>query len=623
MPVEKFSPPNSLDDERIEALKHLFPEAVADGRINFGVLRDLLNTAREDEEPDAEHFGLFWPGKREARRLATQPSHGSLVPVPGEGIEEEYTENIFIEGDNLEVLKLLQKSYASRVKMIYIDPPYNTGNDFIYKDDFKEPLESYLRRTGQTDEEGGVLTSNTRADGRYHSNWLNMMYPRLRLARNLLREDGVIFVSIADHEIHNLRQIMNEVFGEENFVASLIWQKVYAPKNTARHFSEDHDYILAYAKSAGGWKPELLPRSEEANSRYENIDNDPRGPWKSSDMTARNYYSEGQYEVTSPSGKLFKPTIGTYWRVRYEKFLEMDRDNRIWWGPKGQNMPAQKRFLSEVKQGIIPQTLWKYQDVGHTQEAKKEMLEYVHFENTDNVLDSVKPTRLLQRMLQIATQPEDAIILDFFFGSATTAHAVLKQNQIDGGSRRFIGVQIHEPLPIPEAKLKTIADIGKERIRNVVAAIRSNKQENLDTGAAQLDLGFRVFKLAKSNFRRWQEYKKTDLPGLLLQMHQHGETPLIDGAKETDVLTEVALLEGFALAMRQALAEEFTRNRVWRITDRFNAHRLHICLDREIWEETIDQIAALPREDVFYCFDSALSDATKLQTAEGCRVVTV
>jgi adenine-specific DNA-methyltransferase len=312
MPVEKFQPIDNLDAERLEALKQLFPEAVADGRIQFDTLRDLLQDAREDDEPDAEHFGLFWHGKREARRLAAQPSRGSLAPTPGEGVDEATTENIFIEGDNLEVLKLLQKSYAGRIKMIYIDPPYNTGNDFIYKDDFKEPLDSYLRRTGQTDDEGALLTSNTRADGRFHSNWLNMIYPRLRLARNLLRDDGVIFVSIADHEIHNLRQVLSEIFGEENFIACVIWQKIFSPKNTARHFSEDHDYILVYAKNAADWTPFFLPRSEEADSRYSNPDNDSRGLWSSSDLTARNYYSEGLYEVTSPSGKKFKPSVGNY-----------------------------------------------------------------------------------------------------------------------------------------------------------------------------------------------------------------------------------------------------------------------------------------------------------------------
>jgi adenine-specific DNA-methyltransferase len=354
-------------------------------------------------------------------------------------------QHVFIEGDNLEVLKLLYRSYFGRVKMIYIDPPYNTGNEFIYPDDFSDPLDNYLRLTGQKNGNGDYQTNKIEKNGRIHSNWLSMMYPRLSIARQLLRDDGVIFVSIDDHEVHNLRSLMNEVFGEENFVATIIWQKVYA-KNTAKHFSEDHDYIVVYARNAAEWRPELLPRTEAANARYDNPDKDERGPWKPGDLTARNYYSEGLYEVTSPSGKTFKPSLGTYWRVKHKKFLQLDADRRVWWGPDGDNMPQIKRFLSEVKQGMVPQTLWEYEDVGHTQDAKKELLRYVPYENTDNVLDSVKPPRLIQEMLTLGTNAENGdIVLDFFAGSSTTGHAVLKQNREDGARRRYIGVQFPEP----------------------------------------------------------------------------------------------------------------------------------------------------------------------------------
>jgi len=397
MAISKLRPTFTFDQDRLDTLRAIAPEAFADGKISWDALREALGDHLEDEGRDAEHFGLFWPGKRHARRLASTPSAGALKPAPGEGVNEATTRHLFIEGDNLEVLKLLQKSYAGRVKMIYIDPPYNTGNDFIYSDNFTQPVEEYLRATGQTDEAGCVLVTNRQAGGRYHSNWLNMMYPRLRLARNLLRDDGVIFVSIDDHEVHNLRALMGEVFGEENFVATVIWQKIFSPKNTARHFSEDHDYILVCARDAATWTPQALPRTEEADARYSNPDNDPRGLWGSSDLTARNYYSEGKYEVTGPTGKQFKPAMGTYWRVNYNRFQLLDADGRIWWGADGGNMPRLKRFLSDVKQGIVPQTLWKHEDVGHTQEAKKELLEHVKFQDTDNVLDTVKPTRLLQR----------------------------------------------------------------------------------------------------------------------------------------------------------------------------------------------------------------------------------
>jgi adenine-specific DNA-methyltransferase len=337
----------------------------------------------------------------------------------------------------LEVLKLLQKSYLGKIKMIYIDPPYNTGNDFIYPDNFSESLQRYLEYTGQVDAEGRKFGTNTEADGRFHSRWLNMMYPRLYLARNLLREDGAIFVSCDDNEFQNLRVAMNEVFGEENFIASVIWQKVYSPKNSAKHFSADHDYIVVYGRRGDIWRPELLPRNEEMEARYDNTDNDPRGPWKAGDLSARNYYSEGTYPITCPSGRVIEgPPPGNYWRVSKEKFLEMDQDGRIWWGKDGNNVPAIKRFLTEVRQGRVPQTLWPYSEVGHTQDAKKELMEYVAFEHTDNVLDSVKPVALIRRMLQLATRATNGdIVLDFFGGSGPTGHAVIAQNAEDGGNR--------------------------------------------------------------------------------------------------------------------------------------------------------------------------------------------
>jgi adenine-specific DNA-methyltransferase len=433
--------------ENVEHLKALFPEAFTEGKLDFEVLKQLLGGTVEERD---EKYGLNWHGKRRARQLALTPSTGTLRPCPEDSLDWENTRNLMIEGDNLEVLKLLQKSYAGKVKLIYIDPPYNTGNDFIYPDDFKDSIANYLQLTGQANSEGAKLTTNTDASGRFHTDWLNMMYPRLKLARNLLLEDGLVFISIDDGEVANLHKLCAEVFGEENFVTTVIWQKVYSPKNSAKHFSEDHDFIVVYARNADVWRPSLLPRSDEANARYENSDNDPRGPWKPSDLTARNYYSKGLYEVTSPSGAKFTSGVGRYWRQAFEGFQELERDNRIWWGPKGDAMPAQKRFLTEVQQGMVPQTLWFYKDVGHTQEAKKELLKYVKFTDNENVLNSVKPPRLIQRMLQIATTADSGdLVLDFFGGSASTAHAVLSQNETDGGNRRFISVQLPEPLPAP------------------------------------------------------------------------------------------------------------------------------------------------------------------------------
>lgn len=463
--------------EKRAELFRLFPEVRTEGgKIHFEHLRRVLG---ETIDAGRERYGMNWPGKADCFKTIQQPSIATLRPCREESVNFDATENLIIEGDNLEVLKLLQKSYLAKVKMIYIDPPYNTGNDFIYPDNYSESLDTYLRYTGQADSEGRKYSTNTEADGRFHSKWLNMMYPRLYLARNLLREDGVIFISIDDNEVDNLRKLCNEVFGEENFVATIIWQKVFAPKNTARHFSEDHDFVFCYARNAEVWNPVLLPRSEAAKERYSNHDNDPRGLWSSSDLTARNYYAEGQYAVTSKSGKEFKPAVGNYWRVKKSKFEELDRDGRIWWGESGNSMPRLKRFLSEVKEGVVPQTLWKFDEVGHTQESKKELMEFVGFQNTDNVIDSVKPTRLIRKMIKIGTQPDsEDIVLDFFLGTGTTGHAILAQNADDGGKRRFIGVQLPEPLIAPEKDFATIADVARTRIARFIAKLDAEQGEN-------------------------------------------------------------------------------------------------------------------------------------------------
>jgi adenine-specific DNA-methyltransferase len=620
MAITKLRPAFTFDHERIGALNAIAPEAFADGKINWDVLHEALGDYLEDERRDAEHFGLFWPGKREARRLATLPSVGGLRPAPGEGINEESTRNVFIEGDNLEVLKLLQKSYAGQVKVIYIDPPYNTGHDFIYQDNFHQPLEEYLRLSGQTDEAGKATVTNTQAGGRYHSNWLNMMYPRLRLARNLLGPGGAIFVSIDDHEVHNLRALMNETFGDENYIATIIWQKNFSPKNSARHFSEDHDYIVVYAQSSAEWMPQTLPRTEEADARYSNPDSDPRGPWTSSDLSARNYYGEGKYEVINSKGTRFAPPRGRYWTINAERFAALDHDNRIWWGADGENMPRLKRFLTEVKQGMVPQTLWKHEDVGHTQEAKKELLTFVTFEDTDNVLDTVKPIRLLRRILQIATSPlTEDIVLDFFAGSAPTAHAVLMLNHEDNGNRRFVTVQLPERLPAPEKLLSTISDIGRQRIISVIRSMQAQDAGKWTTGRDTAeDLGFKVFKLDRSNYKGWRDFDAGDVAELQT-LFDRFETPLVDGWTPEDVLVEIMLMEGFPLDGTVAERPEFRRNRVQQVSSDMLAHKLYVCLDAHVYDETIAGLT-MAEDDIFICLDSALSDEAKVQLEDGRRV---
>jgi adenine-specific DNA-methyltransferase len=608
-------------EAQVARLRELFPEVFVEGKIDFDKLKITLGAAAESG-PGRFHFS--WAGKDDAVSLLQTPSAGTLVPCAEESINFEATGNVFIEGDNLEVLKLLFKPYFGRVKLIYIDPPYNTGQDFVYPDNYADPLKTYLQLTGQVDAEGNLLTSNPETSGRYHSAWLSMMYPRLFLARQLLKEDGLICVSIDDHEVYHLRMLMNEIFGEENFITTIIWQKVYAPKNSAMHFSEDHDYIVIYARDAENWRPTLLPRTDEANARYENPDDDPRGPWKPGDLTARNYYSEGQYEVTAPGGKVFTPSRGNYWRVNRAKFEKLDKDKRIWWGQDVNNMPALKRFLTEVKQGMVPQTLWTYAEVGHTQEAKRELLEYVKYENTDNVLDTVKPTRLLKRILQIGTNPvEDDIVVDFFGGSCSTGHAVLSLNREDGGNRHFICVQLPEPLPKPESRLKSLTDVGKQRLANVIQSLKQKTEDILPMESREVaeDLGFKVFKLAKPNIVQWTHDEERD-PEAYGQKLALFNDPLVADWKPENVIWDVALREGFGLNTRFASRDLANGNKIYDVTDPDTGQKFLICLDDKILSD-LSKGCELRAEDLFVCRDVALDDSSAANLALQCRLKTI
>lgn len=612
--VMKLERPTRLNEDKIEALQAFFPSVFSDGKLNLETLKEELRDGVVEVGTDNEYYGLNWSGKRSAKKKAFEPYNGTLQPVIGMGMDENTTKNMLIEGDNLGVLKTLLKSYAGRVKMIYIDPPYNTGKDFVYSDDYSESVETYLRRTNQADDEG-LLTSNPRASGRFHSKWLDTMYPRLLVARELLNEEGVIFVSIDDNEVFNLRNLMNEVFGEENFITTIIWQKVYAPKNSAKHFSGDHDYVLVYAKNGAIWRPRLLPRTEEADALYKNPDADPRDVWMSDNLTARNFYSDGQYEVVSPAGNKYKPPLGSYWRFSQVRFEELNEDRRIWWGAEGGNMPRLKRFLSEVKQGVIPQTLWFYQDVGHTQEAKQELLQSVSFEQTDNVIDSVKPTRLIQRMLQIVTEPHAGdIVLDFFAGTGTTGHAVLKQNQEDGGNRQVILVQLPVPLEIKESKLETIFDVTKMRVTNVGAKFK--------TEGGKGDLGFRVFKLDSSNLRAWRAYDGTDPAALTELFSQH--SPLVSDWKPENVLTELMLIQGYPLDSKVEQNLEFLPNVVHTVTHPDFKTALHVCLGADLVSDPLLAAVSQHKNDTFICLDSALTDDLKVSLADRVkRIVTL
>ena len=479
-----------VKDDKTGELRHV---------VNFKTLRQLLgDNAVEDAD---EMYQFTWPGKQEARREAARPTTKTLRPVVEDSVDWDHTQNLYIEGDNLEVLKLLQKSYMGKVKMIYIDPPYNTGNDFVYNDDFAVSQDDYNLFAGDVDELGNRYRKNTDSNGRFHSDWCSMMYSRLMVARSLLAEDGVIFISIDDNEQRNLKNICDEIFGSSNFIAQLIWERAYSPKNDAKYISNSHDYVLMYALDLEKFTIGRLPRTEEANARYSNPDNDPRGVWKASDMSVKTYTSSCDYKITTPSGKIVEPPAGRCWSLSAKAFAERLQDNRIWFGPNGDSIPSIKRFLSELKyEGMAPTSILFYKEVGHSQEGAKEV---VSLFGNKGVFDGPKPVRLLERLITLANLKSDSIVMDFFSGSATTAHALMKVNAEKQTSCKFILVQL--PEEVSETKkeqgYKTICEIGEERI---CRAGKKIKEESPLT-TQNLDTGFRVFRLADSNF---EEVKK-------------------------------------------------------------------------------------------------------------------
>ena len=467
MDGKKLQSVNQFSDDirisTIKALQNVLPEVFTeDAQIDFDKLKEILTGSLDT---NVDKYNFTWNGKKRAIKLSQAPTTATLKPNSIKSKKFDDTNNLYIEGDNLEVLKLLQKSYSDKVKLIYVDPPYNTGKDFVYKDNFEDSLENYLEQTGQVDTEGNKFSVNAETNGRYHTDWLNMMYPRLKLARNFLTEDGVIFISIDDAEQANLKKIADEIFGEKNFLAQVIWERAYSPVNLKKNFSESHDYILVYGKNASVIESNGLKRSDDANDRYSNPDNDPRGDWKSSDLSVGPAIEKNIYEIVTPSGRKATPPSGYSWRLSRERFDEFVSDNRIWFGPNGDAVPSIKRFLSEVKQTIVPMTIWKYEDVGHSQSASQYLKRL--FEGKA-YFSYPKPVPLIQRIIELYSNP-DSIILDFFSGSATTAEAVMRMNVEDSGNRRFIMVQLPEQLSEKDVAYKdgyrTIPEIAEERIR--------------------------------------------------------------------------------------------------------------------------------------------------------------
>lgn len=507
-------------DVNVGKIGKLFPNCLTErvgenGRLEHAIDFDKLRVelSKGIVEGQQERYQFTWPGKREAMRIANTPTNMTLRPDRESSVDFDNTGNLYIEGDNLEVLKILREDYLGKVKMIYIDPPYNTGNDFVYEDDFSQTSGEFRGKSGMFDEDGNMILQNyevnSESNGRFHTDWLNMIYPRLKVARDLLTEDGVIFISIDDNEVENLRKVCDEVFGERNFIAQLIWERAYSPKNDARFISNSHDYVIMFAKNIDNYVIGRLDRTDEANARYQNPDNDPRGVWKPSDLSVKTYNAECDYPITTPTGRIIEPPAGRCWRLSKKAFFERLQDNRIWFGSDGNSVPCIKRFLTELKfDGMAPTSILFYKEVGHSQEGAKEV---VSLFGDKGVFDGPKPVRLLQRLITLANLKDDSIVLDFFSGSATTAHALMKTNFEKGTDRKFILVQLPEAVSDKKKGqgYSTICEIGKERIRRagkkIMEELEAKKADNglfdKESEPTRLDVGFRVLKLDTSNMQ--------------------------------------------------------------------------------------------------------------------------
>lgn len=588
---------HSLDgvQRNIELIGKLFPNAITEvkrnGKVEHAIDFDVLRQELSDSivEGREERYQFTWPDKKKAMLAANAPITATLRPVVADSVGKDGTpggfdsENLYIEGDNLEVLKLLQETYLGKVKMIYIDPPYNTGNDFVYEDDFAQSTEDYMGNSGQYDEEGNRMVTNTESNGRFHTDWLNMIYPRLKLAKDLLAEDGAIFISIDDNEVDNLRKAADEIFGAGNFYAEIVWQKRTSP-DARFNLGAAHDYILVYAKNWDVLRYALNkePLSAERSSQYKNPDNDPRGVWASVDITGQTGHATGSqfYEITTPSGIKMLPPAGRCWALSKSTFLSLVDDNRIWFGEEGNSRPRQKRFLSETEGGNA-WTWWSNSEVGHNQEGAKDIKELL---GTGDIFTNPKPVRLVKRILSLATKKED-IVLDFFSGSATTAHAVMKLNAEDGGHRKFIMVQLPEKTDEKseayKAGYKNICEIGKERIRRAGKKI---KEDAGLTAPADLDIGFRCLRLDSSNMEN--VYYTPE------EISQQDMFSLVDNVKSDrtpeDLLFQVMLDLGVLLSSPIEV-KEIAGKKVFNVADGF----LLACFDHDVTEETVKAIAQM------------------------------
>ena len=571
----------------VHKIAALFPQCVTERldkdskpelAIDFDKLRVELSGEVLDE--GEERYQFTWPDKRAASRLANERTTMTLRPDRASSVDFDATQNLYIEGDNLDVLKVLRETYLGKVKMIYIDPPYNTGNEFVYNDDFAGSYVGFLESCKMYDENGNLQfdpKANNESNGRFHTDWLNMMYPRLKVARDLLSTDGVIFISIDDNEVENLRKICDEIFGSQNFVAQLIWERAFAPKNDAKYVSNSHDYVVIYAKKIDTFSIGRLPRTAEADARYSNPDNDPRGVWQSDNLTVKSYTASCDYPITTPSGRVVEPPAGRCWSLSKKAFFERLQDNRIWFGADGDGVPRIKRFLSELKHdGMTPTSILFYKEVGHSQEGSQEVNKLLEA----GVFDGPKPVRLLMRLLTLANLDDNSIVLDFFSGSASMGHALMKYNAENEKHCKFVLVQLPEVTDdkARKAGYNTICEIGEERIR------RAGKKVKEEAGVMgqDLDIGFRVLKLDSSNME--DVYYTPD------NFDANNLFTLADNIKtdrtSEDLLFQVMLDLGIELSAT-IRSEELGGRNVWNVDNGY----LVACFDRDVNEATITEIA--------------------------------
>ena len=591
----------NIVDENIRRIAELFPNCLTErldengkpeAAIDFDMLRQELS--KDIVEGPEERYQFTWPNKRNAIRLANAPTTDTLRPCREESVDFDNTQNLYIEGDNLEVLKLLRENYLGKVKMIYIDPPYNTGNDFVYNDDFAQTAGDYVHNSGQEDEEGNRLVANTESNGRFHTDWLNMIYPRLKVAKDLLSEDGVIFISIDDNEAENLKKVCDEIFGNSNFVAQLPYVKRVSPANDSKWYSGDHEYIMVYGRNKDLWHPKKTERTEEHNQYYKNPDNDPRGPWNSAAYTCNKSKSQRPnlyYPITNPNtGEEIYPDENAVWAYSKETHEENVRNNLLYWGADGKShSPRKKKFLYEADK-VVPRSYWHYSEVGSTQTATTDLRELFNGAS----FPYPKPVKLLRKMLYQATD-EEGIILDFFSGSATTAHAVMQLNADDGGNRKFIMVQLPETTDenseAYKAGYKNICEIGKERIRRagkkIIEELEKKKvEEGLFAGsstgseARPLDIGFRVLKLDSSNMQDVYYSPEQFNENLLFEDNiKHDRT-------DEDLLFQAMIELGIELSAKIE-KREIAGKTVWSVADNY----LMACFDKDVNETTITEIA--------------------------------